>query len=68
MEYIWHIVMKNGKEYDVVTDNGDVTSFMERIININTYNDYKLSENNYNKNNMVMLNSNEISSVEYRID
>ncbi|MEO2600998.1 hypothetical protein [Clostridium butyricum] len=68
MEYVWHIVMKNGKEYDVVTDNGDVVSFMERIININTYNDYKLSENNYNKNNMVMLNSNEISSVEYRID
>lgn len=67
MEYVWHIVMKNGKEYDVITDNGDVISFMERIININTYNDYKLSENN-NKNNMVMLNSNEISSVEYRID
>lgn len=39
MEYVWHIVMKNGKEYDVVTDNGDVVSFMERIININTYND-----------------------------
>lgn len=51
----------------MVTDNGDVRLFIERIISINTYNDYKLSENN-NKNNMVMLNSNEISSVEYRVD
>lgn len=65
MEYVWHIVMKNGKEYDVVTDNGDVRLFMERITNINTYNDYKL-QTSCNKNNMVMLNSNEISSVEYR--
>ena len=65
---VYKIVMRNGKEYIIKSENANVVSFMTDLIKRNSYTDYKLNvayEEKGIKFNTVMINSEDVSTVEY---
>lgn len=67
MKYEWHVVLNNGKEYDILTNYGSVMDFMTNITQKNSFSDYELKDKSQGRN-MVMINGGQISSVEYKTE
>lgn len=67
MKYEWHVVLNNGKEYDILTNYSSVVDFMTNITQKNSFSDYELKDKSQGRN-MVMINGGQISSVEYRTE
>jgi hypothetical protein len=64
--YIYKIIMKNGIVYIVLSDIEDAGEFIKSITDC-TWQDYILAEKT-GGSNIVMIKSNEISSVEYSVE
>lgn len=65
--FIWHIVMNNEKEYDVQTNNNNVTDFVKELTKPNSFHDYRLFKT-INNRNTVIIRGDDVSSVEYCIN
>lgn len=67
---MWKITMKSGKSYIVQSIETNVKAFMHMLINNGGYSDFTLakeySDSNY-KFNTIMINSQDVSTVEYYI-
>ena len=71
MKVCYRIVMKNGKEYTVQSDEVNISKFMNYIAKHDSISDFILAkpyfENGINYN-VVIIRHDDISSVEYHID
>ena len=66
----WKIIMTNGKEYIVQTEESNVIKFMERLVERGSFNDYLLakpSKDGFITTNSVMIRADDVSSVEYTV-
>ena len=63
----WKIIMKNGKEYIVTTEENNIKNFAIRLTNRGSFNDYTLVEPTSMGFNTVLINADDVSSIEYTV-
>lgn len=62
--YRYNVVMKNGMRYGIKTNESNAEIFIKKLTEPYSFNSYELSEMIHGANTVV-INSNDVSSIEY---